>query len=88
MTSFHNDEIALSRLFSNLYTELFQRGSLNENTTIKKTSHNIENVHVTEHFQTVLHTIATMGHVWGPGGSSPYTLSSSMAAEWGLGFWA
>ena len=82
-----NDELALSRLFSNLYTELFQRGELGENTTIKKTAHNIEWVWLLEDIHTILHVQATTDYVWGVSGTSPHVTGTKLACDWGIGFW-
>ena len=82
-----DSEIQLSKLISNLYTELFQRRATPENLILKKSTHNIEEVPLDEQLQSVL-TTATNIYVWGPSGSSDMVDVSPTQGRWSECVWS
>jgi hypothetical protein len=81
------DDLALSRLLGNLYTEVFQRKQSNPNRPLNRSSHQPEIQTVTDDLKGRL-VLNTNTFVWGPGGGSDETDNTPSSARWiGTAVW-
>lgn len=82
-----SDDLTLSRLLGELYTEVFQRKPHNPNKPTSRASHNISARPVSDALKTRLVT-GTNVYIWGPGGVSDETDGTPSSTRWGFsGVW-
>ena len=76
------EDLAFARLMGSLYTEVFQRRPSNPNKPLNRSSHHVDTQITTDDLLATEVTNTNL-YVWGPGGASPFTNSSSLYGEWG-----
>lgn len=76
------EDLAFARLLGSLYNEVFQRKPSNPNKPINRSSHHQDQQVVSDDVLATEVTNTNL-YIWGPGGSSPFTNSSGLYAEWG-----